>query len=270
MTGEAYGTLAAVYEWLVPELMLTPEGSVAAFSEPIGALAPGARVLDCAAGTGELAVGLALSGFEVAATDASEAMIERTRALAAGRGVDLPATVCRWEALDPARWPERFDAVFCVGNSLAHAPGRAARCAALARMASVLRPGGLLVLTSRNWERERAPGSRLDLDDRLVVRGGRRALVVRGWTIAADWDEPHALEIAVALLGAGGRITTHAERLPFWPFSHEMLLDDLRAAGLEPADSTYADTVDRYLVTATSVSSAGSRHGASFPPPAGS
>ncbi len=83
MTGEAYGTLAAVYEWLVPELMLTPEGSVAAFSEPIGALAPGARVLDCAAGTGELAVGLALSGFEVAATDASEAMIERTRALAA-------------------------------------------------------------------------------------------------------------------------------------------------------------------------------------------
>ncbi len=117
-------------------------------------------------------------------------------------------------------------------------------------MASVLRPGGLLVLTSRNWERERAPGSRLDLDDRLVVRGGRRALVVRGWTIAADWDEPHALEIAVALLGAGGRLTTHAERLPFWPFSHEMLLDDLRSAGLEPADSTYADTVDRYLVTA--------------------
>ena len=40
MTGEAYGTLAAVYEWLVPELMLTPEGSVAAFSDPVGALDP--------------------------------------------------------------------------------------------------------------------------------------------------------------------------------------------------------------------------------------
>ena len=209
----------------------------------------GARVLDCAAGTGELAVGLALSGFEVAATDASDAMIERTRALAAARGVDLPAAVCRWEALDPARWPERFDAVFCVGNSLADAPGRAARRAALARMASVLRPGGLLVLTSRNWARERAPGSRSTSTTGSSCGRPARARRPR-LDDRRGWDEPHALEIAVALLGAGGRLTTHAERPPFWPFSHEMLVDDLRSAGLEPAGSTYADTVDRYLVTA--------------------
>ena len=267
VSGNAYADLAGVYEWLTPEPLLTPEGNVAAFAAWIDPLPAGSRVLDCAAGVGLLAVGLAQRGFAAEATDISPAMIERTRALADQHGVDVRASVCAWEDLSGEA---RFDAVFCVGNSLAHAPGRAARCAALARMVSVLRPGGLLVLTSRNWERERAPGSRLDLDDRLVVRGGRRALVVRGWTIAADWDEPHALEIAVALLGAGGRITTHAERLAFWPFSHEMLLHDLRAAGLEPADSTYADTVDRYLVIATNVSSAGSRPEASFPPPAGS
>ena len=57
----------------------------------------GARVLDCAAGTGPLAVGLALRGFDVVATDASEAMIARTRSLATERGVELPARVCTWE-----------------------------------------------------------------------------------------------------------------------------------------------------------------------------
>jgi hypothetical protein len=177
-------------------------------------------------------------------------MIERARALAAAREVDLPAEVRRWEELGPELWPEPFDAVFCVGNSLAHAAGRAARREALARMASVLRPGGMLFVTSRNWERERAAGSRLEVDDRLVVRGGRRAFVARAWTIAEGWDEPHAMEVAVALLGADGRLTTHAERLVFWPFSQAMLLEDLRAAGLAATGSAEADRADRYLVTA--------------------
>ena len=250
MNAPAYGTLAAVYEWLVPEALLTPAGSVAAFDTVVGDLRPGSRVLDCAAGTGELAVGLALRGFDVVATDASPAMIERLRALAARHGVDIPAAVRRWDELTPEAFPQPFDAVFCVGNSLAHAAGQAARRAAVASMASVLRPGGPLVLTARNWERERAAGSRLEVGDRLVERGGRRGLVVHGWTIAERWDDRHALEIAVALVGADGAVTTHAERLAFWPFGHETLLDDLRAAALVPDRSTYAEAAERYLVSA--------------------
>jgi hypothetical protein len=46
-----YDPLAAVYDWLVPESLLTPKGSAAAFAEVVVDLAPGARVLDCAAGT---------------------------------------------------------------------------------------------------------------------------------------------------------------------------------------------------------------------------
>jgi len=132
---EPYGTLAEVYDWLVPESLLTPEGSAAAFQGFVE-VEPGARVLDCAAGTGTLAVGLALRGHDVTATDASEAMIERTRALAAERGVEVRARVCRWEDL-AAREP--FDAVFCVGNALTHAAGRAGRRAALRAMTGVLR-----------------------------------------------------------------------------------------------------------------------------------
>ena len=82
MTDEMYGTLAAVYDWLVPDALLAPAGSVAAFAQVVDGLGSGARVLDCAAGTGHLAVGLALRGFRVVATDASSAMIQRTRGTA--------------------------------------------------------------------------------------------------------------------------------------------------------------------------------------------
>jgi hypothetical protein len=56
--------------------------------------------------------------------------------------------------------------------------------------------------------------------------------------------------VAVALLGDDGSVTTRGERLTFWPFSHEMLAEDLLAAGLQPETSTFAPDAERYLVTA--------------------
>jgi SAM-dependent methyltransferase len=172
MPREPYGTLAGVYEWLVPEPLLTPEGSVAAFAEVLEALDPGARVLDCAAGTGQLAVGLRLLGFDVTASDASGAMVERTESLAADRRVEVPTVICGWEQLIDRGWSNSFDAVFCVGNSITHAPGQTARRNALRQMAAVLRPGGILVLTSRNWEVVRDQGARLRIAEQLVERDG--------------------------------------------------------------------------------------------------
>jgi SAM-dependent methyltransferase len=250
MEDDSYGTLAGVYEWLVPEPLHTPEGSVAAFAEIVNALDPETRVLDCAAGRGELGVGLRLKGFDVVASDASAAMIERARRLAADRGVELPLVTCSWEQLVEQGWSDSFDVVFCVGNSITHAGGRAARRSALRKMAATLRSGGLLVLTSRNWELVRDQGSGLRIGDRLVERDGRRGLVVHSWTLAEDWDDPHFLDVAVAFVEEDGTVTSHAERLAFWPFGHETLDEDLRTAGLAPASSTYTANAERYLVTA--------------------
>jgi SAM-dependent methyltransferase len=241
----AYDDLAAVYDFLVPAPLLEPAGAAAAFAEPLAGLAPGARVLDCACGTGPLAVGLALLGHTVTATDASPAMVARAAALARRHGVRLTTAVRRWEELggDP------HDAVLCVGNSLTHAPGRAGRRAALAAMARVLRPGGLLVLTSRNWERLRAARPGLEVDDRIVVRAGRRGLVARAWRFADDPEQPHELEVVVALLGADGTVERHGERLRFWPFDEPELRADLTAAGLRPEASDWAPDAERYRVS---------------------
>jgi SAM-dependent methyltransferase/predicted enzyme related to lactoylglutathione lyase len=247
---DSYGTLAEVYEWLVPDPLLTPRGSVEAFATVVDRLPVGSRVLDCAAGIGQLAVGLALRGFEVVAADASRAMVERIRVLALQSGVDLPVVACEWEGLRDQGWQDSFDAVFCVGNSLTHAAGTGRRQAALAAMAAVLRPGGLLVLTSRNWERVRAERPGLQVADQLVQRGGQQALVVHAWTIPDRWEDQHSLDVAVAVIDDAGGVTTRSERLSFWPFTHQQLGDDLRAAGLLPESSTYGSEVERYLVTA--------------------
>jgi SAM-dependent methyltransferase len=178
-------------------------------------------------------------------------MVERTKRLAADRRVEVPTVICGWEQLVDRGWSNRFDAVFCVGNSITHAPGQTARRTALGQMAAVLRPGGMLVLTSRNWEVVRGQGSGLRIAEQLVERDGRCALVVQAWTIGDSWDHPHYLDVAVAFIAAGGGVTSHTERLAFWPFRHQTLDEDLRAGGLALASSTYAPDVERYLVTAT-------------------
>ena len=217
-----YTALAEVYDFLVPEALLTPEGSAAAFEVVIAELEPGARVLDCACGTGTLAAGLALRGFDVSASDASPDMVARTRALG------VRAEVRRWEELDGGP----FDAVLCVGNSITHAQDRRA---ALAGMRGVAHDGALLAVTSRNWERPQEAG------EDVVERGGRQALVRRRWI----GSHPPAFEIEVTLEGE-----VYAERLTYWPFTHDELDADLRAAGWTPATSTWSPDADRYLVTA--------------------
>ena len=214
-----YTALADVYDFLVPEALLSPEGSAAAFEPVLAELEPGARVLDCACGTGTLAAGIALRGFEVRASDASPEMVARTRA----RGV--AAEVRRWEELEGGP----FDAVLCVGNSLTHAEDRVA---ALSGMRRVARDRALLAVTSRNWERPQEAG------EEVVERGGRRATIRRSWV-------PGALVVEVEVGGA-----LYREELAYWPFTHDELDADLRAAGWAPATSTWSPDVDRYLVTA--------------------
>ncbi len=77
------------------------------------------------------------------------------------QGVPLRTLRASWDQLPDHLEDSTFDLVFCVGNSLGHAEAAAGRLAALEAMARLLKPGGRLVLTSRNWElvRSAAHGS---------------------------------------------------------------------------------------------------------------
>lgn len=247
-----YGVLPDVYEWLVPDAMLTPAGSVAAFGDLVKSLPPNTRVLDCACGTGQLAVGLASLGLDAVAADASLGMVRRTQELADELGVSLQTLQVSWDELSDHLDASTFDLVFCVGNSLGHAEGASGRLAALTSISRLLNRGGRLVLTSRTWELVRANGSRFDIRDRLIRRNGRDAVVIYYWQIEQLWEQEHYLDIAVAQVEPDGSVLTCSERLSCWPYRHEELVAQLQSVGLKVETTTFNPDVEGYMVVAGS------------------
>jgi glycine/sarcosine N-methyltransferase len=109
------------------------------------------RVLDAACGTGHHAIALAQRGYEVTGTDLSTAMIERARQNADAQGVAATFAVAGLGELSSLG--QMFDAALCLGNSLPHVLSAGAVDRALADLAGVLRPQGLLVIQNRNFDR---------------------------------------------------------------------------------------------------------------------
>ena len=109
------------------------------------------RVLDVACGTGKHALALAQSGYEVVGADLSVGMIEQARKNAAAFGDPIRFVVAGFgNQCDTVGGG--FDALLCLGNSLPHVLSTHALMATLADFGAVLRPGGLLLIQSRNFD----------------------------------------------------------------------------------------------------------------------
>jgi SAM-dependent methyltransferase len=137
------------------------------------------RVVDAACGTGHHAVMFHGWDLEVEAADLSPAMIQRAKA-SFGEPAGLHWTVRGFEEPIPAAGS--WDAVICVGNSLALATGTAMVQTAIARMMEALRPGGILIVQVLNlWRLPDGPcvwqkcvHTRLPQGDVLILKGVHR------------------------------------------------------------------------------------------------
>jgi SAM-dependent methyltransferase len=109
-------------------------------------------VLDAACGTGVHAVGFARQGLRAAGADLSPVMIHQARVNARAAGVDIDLQVAAFGRLAD-RFTGPFDAVTCLGNSLPHLIDDSSLAAALTDFALLLRPGGVLVIQNRNYDR---------------------------------------------------------------------------------------------------------------------
>ena len=113
-------------------------------------LGPGPhRLLDCSCGIGTQAIGLARAGHRVVGGDLSPVAAARAAAEAAARDIGLPTV-----AADMRQLPfgaGRFDVVVAADNSIAHLLTEPDLRAALRAMRRVLRDGGLLLLTLRDY-----------------------------------------------------------------------------------------------------------------------
>ena len=107
-------------------------------------------VLDTACGTGWHSIALAQRGYRATGCDASPAMIERARLNAEKMGVAVRFEVAEFDELH--RFPEKFDALLCLGNSLPHLLSQEKLRNALAKMKDRLRTGGVMVLHNLNYD----------------------------------------------------------------------------------------------------------------------
>jgi glycine/sarcosine N-methyltransferase len=142
---------------------------------------PRARdVLDCSCGIGTQAIGLAKRGYRVHGTDISERSIERARAEAARLGAHVDFGVADFR--DLATVPGDYDVVLSADNALPHLLDDADLSKALAAMRAKLRPGGLLVVSTRDYDK--ALVDRPATAPPFLIPGPPRRLFVR----LHDWD----------------------------------------------------------------------------------
>lgn len=111
------------------------------------------RILDVAAGTGNLAAALAEAGYQVTALDVDPSMVQRIQdKQQAGESPSFETLLMDMRGLD--RLPtEHYHAVLCVGNSLVHLNDLTEIADSVIQMYDRLVPGGTLILQNVNYDR---------------------------------------------------------------------------------------------------------------------
>ena len=250
MSGDQYRSLAADYHWFFDDVDLFLGCDTPGVRAAMARLEPGARVLDAACGIGVDAAALWQRGFDVAASDASEDMAAAARRRLRAIGADATSVVTsEWANLSGYYEPGSFDAVFCVGNSIAHATHASAMIAAFEAFRSILAPGGMLVLDTHDWELVHSVGSRVEIEPGIVERDGTRCVRTYSWHVPEAFGDPCVLEIAPIFLD-GDRATLRSYPVRMWPFTRSELKRRLTAAGFGSVALDVIPGDDRYTAIA--------------------
>lgn len=192
----------------------------------------GGRVLDVAAGTGNLAVELSRQGLSVTATDVDPAMVERMKEKreAAGNGFEPLLLDMRGLNGLPV---QVYDAVLCVGNSLVHLDNLIEIADAVIRMYDRLKPGGTMILQTVNYDRIlRDHVKELPLLERPTEEG--KVVFRRSY----DMEEDGILFIGELTVVSGQEQETHRSEVRLLPLQSEELLQIMEQFGF-PSPELY-------------------------------
>lgn len=141
-------------------------------------------VLDCSCGIGTQAIGLALYGHELTATDVSPESVRRAEQEAKRFGVEITFGVADFRALEQ-RLDAIFDVVISCDNALPHMLAREDLVLATRSIRSRLKEGGIFVASIRDYDRlllERPSATSPKVMD---VAGEGRRIYFQVW----DWEE---------------------------------------------------------------------------------
>ena len=141
-------------------------------------------VLDCSCGIGTQAIGLALQGHQVYATDLSPVSIDCARRESTALGVEITFGVADFRRLSETI-SDTFDVVLSCDNSFAHCLEDDDLAAALASIKTRLKPGGLLLLSIRDYDALVVDKPRFN-SEHVQDRPDGRRIVFQVWDWASD------------------------------------------------------------------------------------
>lgn len=185
-------------------------------------------VLDCSCGIGTQAIGLSQLGYEVTGTDISEHSLRRAAEIATELNVALRTQVADFRELQNSVVGD-FDVVISCDNAVPHLLDGAEVDRAVSEMFGKLRPGGVLIISTRDYDRvlRERPTTAPPFD----LPGTPRRVFVR----LHEWDAPDSPLYTVRFLiltHEDGRwhVADHATRYRALPAAQ--LTDSASRAGL--------------------------------------
>ena len=189
-------------------------------------------LLDVSCGIGTQALGLAMRGFVVTASDLSSGAISRARTEAQRRALQIDFSVCDMRAVhDHHR--RVFDVVISGDNSITHLLSDDDLLRALRQMYACTRPGGGCLLTVRDYDREDR-GSGLVKPYGVREEGGKRYLIFQVWDFVSD-----VYDLSMYFVvddRASGELVTHVMRTKYNAVGTGHLLALMRRAGFTQAE----------------------------------
>jgi SAM-dependent methyltransferase len=210
--------------------------------------APPLTLLDCTCGIGTQAIGLALRGFTVHATDLSPEAVERARREAANFGVSLTFGVADLLQLD-IQVAGAFDVVLSCDNALAHFLADDDLLTALRNMAAKTAPDGLLLASIRDYDRLLQEKPRSTQPQVLDTPDGRR-ITFQVWDWLGNGNSYMLHHYTVKQSGDGWETSSRVTPLRAWRRAELSLL--LRQAGFDDIQWHMPDECGYYqpIVTA--------------------
>jgi len=243
-----YDTLSEDYHWLYSDYTLSGKAALQDHEDVVTEVGLKAHILDCSCGIGTLAVALAKLGYVVSGSDASPRMLEQAIQSATSAGVDIPLSCCPWEEL-PDRFTDRFDVVFCLGNSIGHTPNKEEMLRSMEGMRAVLRNGGKLVIHSLNWDQIHKEKKRFT-HFQWRERGGQRCLPLYVWTFPEKFHDAHTIDV-ILVFDSGGKASIRSYPIVYHPFHVEDLVERLRCAGFTEIRNEFSESTPQYRVIAS-------------------